>query len=131
MRSMNAHIAFPGNAREALTFYQAVFGGEVHFHTVGDRQHDGLPEDAIFHAELQGVGFLMMAADTPENLDSLVQSPRISLHVSCTCKAELEQYFSGLSEGGSVHCEVGPAFGSLFAMVTDRYGVSWYLTSPS
>ncbi len=127
---MNAHIAFPGNAREALTFYQAVFGGEIHFHTVGDRQHDGLPEDAIFHAELHGDGFSMMAADAPGNADSLVQSPRISLHVSCISKAELEQYLSCLSEVGSVHCGVGPAFGGLFAMVTDRFGVSWYLTSP-
>ncbi|MFZ4507025.1 MAG: VOC family protein [Fimbriimonas sp.] len=120
---MNPHICFAGCAREAVEFYQSVFGGEAHFVLVGDRDHFGLPPEAIFHAELRSEHYTLLAADGPE-----AQAGRISLHVLCTDREELERYFAGLSAGVSVHCTICEAFGGLFAMVSDRFGVSWYLT---
>lgn len=126
MKSMNPHIVFPGCAQEALRFYQAVFGGEAQFFEVGEREHTGLPKDAIFHSELKGGNFRLMVADSPPS----ITGDRVRLHVECADRGELERYFAALSEGGSVHCEICAAFGGLFAMTTDRYGISWFLTLP-
>jgi len=122
---MNAHIAFGGNAREALAFYRTLFGGASEVFPIGDREGLGLPEDAIFHADLKGVNFRLMVADAPST-----ESGRISLHILCEDKGELERYHAALSDGGSVHCDICPAFGGLFSMVTDRFGVNWFLTLP-
>jgi len=129
MKSMNPHLVFPGCAREALQFYQAVFGGEAEFFEVGDREHTGLPKDAIFHSELRGDNFRLMAADAAPGEGS-TGGDRVRLHIECGDKDELERTFAALSEGGAVHCEICAAFGGLFAMTTDRYGISWFLTLP-
>src|SRR5690606_23658405 len=36
MTAMSIYIWFPGTTREALTFYQGVFGGELALHTLAD-----------------------------------------------------------------------------------------------
>jgi PhnB protein len=106
-----------------MSFYQTVFGGELSFVSVGKREDTGLPADAIFHSELKGHHFSIMAADSPS-----AKSHVASLHVHCEDEAELERYFAALGEGGSIHCEICPAFGGLYAEVTDRFGLHWYLT---
>ena len=126
MKSMNPHITFAGNAREAVAFYQSLFGGESEVFAVGDRADSGLPKDAVFHADLKGTNFRLMAAD-----GSAKDASRISLHIHCDDKDEMERFHKALSDGGSVHSEIGPAFGGLFSMVTDRFGVSWFLTLPA
>ncbi len=126
MKFMNPHITFGGNAREALAFYQALFGGESEVVLVGDRDGIDLPKDAIFHADLNGGDFRLMVADGPST-----DLGRIALHILCEDRDEIDRYHKALAEGGSVHCDLGPAFGGLFSMVTDRFGVSWFLTLPA
>lgn len=120
MTSINPHITFNGNAREAMSFYQAVFGGELELITADDQ------DDAVFHADLQGGSFRIMGADSQD-----AQGDRVSLHIRCDDKAELEEFFNALSEKGTVHCSVCEAFGGWYGQVTDRFGIQWFLTSPS
>jgi PhnB protein len=123
MKSLNPHLTFDGDAREAMSFYQTVFGGELSLVPMGEREDTGLPADAIFHSELKGHHFSIMAADRP-----VAKSIGTSLHVHCENESELKKYFAALCEGGSIHCEICLAFGGLYAEVTDRFGLHWYLT---
>ena len=123
MKSLSPHLTFPGTARDALHFYQSVFGGEASFIPVGDRQGTGLGPDAIFHSELKGHSFSIMAAD-----GATVGIGHPSIHIECEEEFELERYFSALSDGGSVHCDICTAFGGLYAEATDRFGIRWFLT---
>lgn len=125
MKSINPQITYDGNAREALDFYQGLFGGESEVIPVGDRDHLGLRKDAVFHSDLKGSNYRLMAADAPPS-----EAGRISLHILCEDRDEIERYFEALADGGSVHCALCAAFGGLFATVTDRFGVNWFLTLP-
>ena len=49
------YISFPGTAREALTFYQEVFGGELRLFTLAEFNRTDGPADAIAHGELTGL----------------------------------------------------------------------------
>ncbi len=64
---MNPYISFQDNARQAMEFYQSVFGGKLSVMTFGDM---GAPvpgaEDKIMHSSLEAEnGITLMAADTP------------------------------------------------------------------
>jgi PhnB protein len=48
------YLNLPGTARDALTFYQQVFGGEVSLHTFADFSRADGPADAIAHGILNG-----------------------------------------------------------------------------
>ena len=39
------YLNFPGNAREAMEFYQSVFGGKLDVMTFGDYGMEGMPAD--------------------------------------------------------------------------------------
>ena len=123
MKSLNPHLTFYGDAREAMRFYQTVFGGELACVPAGEREDTGLPAEAIFHSELKGHHFSIMAADSP-----LAGSQRAAIHIHCENETELKKYFAALCEGGKIHCEICPAFGGLYAEVTDRFSIHWYLT---
>ena len=46
MAILNPYLNFDGNAREAIEFYQGVFGGELNVMTFGDMgmtEHEGTP----------------------------------------------------------------------------------------
>ena len=40
MTGLTPYLSFPGTARQALTFYQAVFGGELVLNTLADFNRD-------------------------------------------------------------------------------------------
>jgi PhnB protein len=130
MKALNPHIRFGGNAREAVGFYQTIFGGEAVIIPVGEREGPGLPADSVFHAEIKFGGFSLLAADDLSLTGDSTTGERISLHIECTDQGELEGFYRSLADGGTVHCSLGPAFGGLYAHVTDRFGVTWFLTLP-
>jgi len=47
------HIHFPGTARAALTFYAAIFGGQVELNTLADFGRTDGPGEAIAHGLLR------------------------------------------------------------------------------
>ena len=57
--SILTHLNFAGNAREALTFYQTVFGGRLMIGTYGE---GGVPHDSPSsdHADFDPVAALLI-----------------------------------------------------------------------
>lgn len=60
MTTLTPYLAFAGNAREAMTFYQSVFGGQL---DLVNGKDFGLPperHDRIMHAFLRTDGWLSL-----------------------------------------------------------------------
>ena len=51
--ALNPYLNFPGTAREAMTFYQSVLGGELQISTFGEFGAEGPQADGVMHAHLE------------------------------------------------------------------------------
>ncbi len=125
---LNPYISFAGDARQAMEFYQSVFGGSLTLSTFG--QFGGGPAgddaDKIMHGMLEtDRGFTLMAADTPPGM---AHNPGTNIAVSLSGDdaAELRGYWERLSEAGTVSVPLEKQmWGDEFGMCTDRFGISW------
>ena len=126
---LNPYLSFRDNAREAMNFYQSVFGGELSLSTFGDFQASDDPGEAekIMHAMLVTTqGLVLMGADTPNSMQYHPGSS-ISISLSGEDEVELRGYYQKLTgDGGAVTVPMERApWGDVFGMCTDRFGVSW------
>ena len=127
---LNPYLSFRDNAREAMEFYQSVFGGELTFSTFGEFQaSDDLAEqEKVMHSLLStDGGLVLMASDTPNRMD-LTPGSNFSISLSGTDEPELRGYWTMLSDGGAVAMPLGPApWGDTFGMCSDKFGVNWLI----
>lgn len=127
---MNPYLNFRGNTREAMEFYQSVFGGELTAQTFADFQSAQSPdeESLIMHSQLTAPAFTLMAADVPERMPYQrgVNDMSISLSGGNDDDATLRGYWDGLAAGGTIDEPLVTApWGDAFGMLTDRFGVHW------
>jgi len=126
--TLNPYLNFRGNAREAMEFYEGVFGGKLNVSTFAEYQaaSDPSENDLVMHADLEGPeGIRFMAADTPIKMEYR-PGTNFSMSLSGDDEAQLRGYFEKLSEGGSVTMPLEKApWGDIFGMCTDRFGISW------
>lgn len=125
---LNPYLGFKDNAREAMQFYHAVFGGNLEQHTFKEyhASQDPGEDEKIMHSSLEADnGITFMAADTPQGMEYKPGSS-MSMSLSGDNDAELSGYFEKLSEGGTIvmPLELAP-WGDKFGMVTDRFGIDW------
>ncbi|HUS26661.1 MAG TPA: VOC family protein [Nevskiaceae bacterium] len=125
---LNPYIGFKGNAREAMEFYQSVFGGKLELHTFKEYHaaHDPSEEDNIMHSMLQADnGITFMASDTPTGMD-YKPGTNISMSLSGDNEEELRGYFDKLSAGGTMAVPLRKAeWGDTFGMFSDKFGIQW------
>ena len=125
---LSPYLGFRDNAREAMDFYQSVFGGDVTRTTYGEfnASEDPAEKDKIMHSELTTTsGFSVMASDTPKGIE-LPTSSSITVSLSGEDEAELTGYWEKLVDGGSVMMPLNKApWGDSFGMVTDKFGTGW------
>jgi len=124
---LNPYISFDGDARQAMEFYEEVFGGTLTLNTFGAYgQSDAAHADKIMHGQLETPsGFTLMAADTPPGMRHSPGS-NFSVSLSGDDDAELRGYWEKLSEGGSVAVPLEKQmWGDVFGMCTDRFGIPW------
>ena len=65
--TLDPYLNFKGNAREAMEFYEGVFGGKLTISTFAEfhASTDPSEDDLVMHADLHGPeGIRFMAADT-------------------------------------------------------------------
>jgi len=125
---LNPYLSFRDNAREAMEFYQSVFGGSLDMTTFKEYEVSQDPSDAdkIMHAMLQAPnGMVLMGADTPSGLE-YTPGNTISVSLSGDDEAELRGYYDRLKEGGTERMPLERApWGDSFGMLTDRFGIDW------
>ncbi|WP_309108510.1 VOC family protein [Arthrobacter sp.] len=129
---LNPYIGFRDNAREAMTYYQSVFGGELTMSTFGEFQASEDPgeQDKIMHAMLTtDSGMVLMGADTPNGM-SYNPGDNFSVSLSGEDEAELRGYWDRLSSDGRITVPFEPApWGDTFGMCTDKFGVPWLVNA--
>lgn len=137
------HLNFRGDARQALEFYQSVFGGHLVITSYADF---GMPADApgsdkvVFGVVAAENGFRIMGYDTPGRTEggiAGVGSTRRENNVTITDQSlfvslgsdtfeELQGYWDSLAVDATiVEPLAGSAWSAGFGMLTDRFGVTW------
>jgi PhnB protein len=130
MALLNPYVNFGGNAREAMEFYQSVFGGKLDVSTFGDFQMPGIDADEaekVMHAQLTTTaGFTLMGADMPASMGQVPDVSYITISISGSEADEIRGYWDALADGGQVGMPLDQApWGDYFGQLTDKFGVSW------
>lgn len=124
---LNPYIQFADSALAALTFYQGVLGGELNVSRFGDFGSTEEPlASKIMHGQLETpAGFTVMASDTPPGMD--VKAPgNITISLSGDDAADLQGWFAGLAEGGTVNMPLEKQmWGDFYGHLTDKFGADW------
>lgn len=127
MAQLNPYLNFDGNTREAMAFYQSVFGGELTMQTVGETPMPcpaGM-ENQIMHSMLIGGGVVIMGSDM-QGPEGHRPGNTVTLSLNCSSEEEIRTLFAKLSDGGTVVEPLKVMFwGGLFGAVGDRFGVRW------
>jgi PhnB protein len=127
---LNPYLNFRGQAREAMTFYQSVFGGQLEVMTFADMGGMGVPESEaglVMHSALTvSDSVQLMGADVPSHMDTGGDISNGSISLSGDDEATLRGWFDGLSAGGTIGVPLEKApWGDSFGMFTDKFGVGW------
>jgi PhnB protein len=124
---LNPYLNFNGNARQALEFYQSVFGGTLNVSTFADfGAADAADADKIMHGQLEtGAGYTIMAADVPGHMEyHPIEGCSVSL--SGDDADLLHGYWEKLSASGSTMMPLQKqVWGDEFGMCTDGFGIPW------
>lgn len=124
---LNPYINFRSSAREALTFYQSIFGGDLTLSTFaeGGMPHDPAEAGKIMHGQLMANDMTLMISDAPADMP-VADGSNISVSLSGDDEAVLRGYWNGLAAGGKpvIPLEKAP-WGDTFGMLVDKFGVSW------
>lgn len=134
MKSINPWINFNGNAFEAFTFYQSVFGGEftkiIRFKDIATAEFpvpDSEAEKIMYIALPIGVNNLLIANDVPSFMGTVNEHEnRSKISISVDSKEEADTVFNGLSVGGTVEGPMGDSpWGTYCGMFRDKFGIEW------
>lgn len=125
---LNPYLNFKDSTRQAMQFYQSVFGGKLTLSTFKEfhASQDPSEDDKIMHAMLVAEnGITFMAADTPNHMEYR-PGTNFNMSLSGENEAELKSYFQKLSAGGTITMPLEKApWGDTFGMCTDKFGISW------
>ncbi|MBD8217454.1 VOC family protein [Microbacterium sp. CFBP 13617] len=137
------HLNFRGDAREALAFYQSVFGGHLVVNTYADF---GMPADipgsdkVVFGLVAAENGFRIMGYDIPGRTEggiagggstsrennATVTDQALFVSISSPTLDELRGYWDALAVDATiVEPLAASAWSAGFGMLTDRFGVTW------
>jgi PhnB protein len=137
------HLNFRGDAREALAFYQSVFGGHLVVNTYADF---GMPADipgsdkVVFGLVAAENGFRIMAYDIPGRTEggiagggathrengATVTEQAVFVSISSPTLEELQGYWDAVAvDAAIVEPLAASAWSAGFGMLTDRFGVTW------
>lgn len=137
------HLNFRGDAREALAFYQSVFGGHLVVNTYADF---GMPADipgsdkVVFGLVAAENGFRIMGYDIPGRTEggiagggathrengTTVTEQALFVSITSPTLDELQGYWDALAVDATVvETLAASAWSAGFGMLTDRFGVTW------
>lgn len=128
---IHAYLMFDGQCEAAFNRYAEVFGGQLEMMRYADSPEDmQVPaeyQQRIMHVCLTVGDQLLMASDNlPQYPYEGIKGCSVSLQVDNV--PEAERLYAALSAGGSVQMELQATFwATRFAMLTDRFGVSWMI----
>ena len=128
MTAPSPYLHLPGTAREALTFYGGVFGGQVQLHSYAEFDRTDGPPDAIAHGYLKDGPVEVFAADVSGEEPALRTEGLMLSLLGTADPPTLRRWFSRLSDGGRVVDDLqARPWGASDGQVIDRHGVHWLI----
>lgn len=128
---LTPYLSFEGNAREAMEFYNGVFGGELSILTFADGMGEKDPDlgQKVMHASLFiERGLHLMGSDAggghpvAPNGTTALSSDGSTGQDSQT----LQGWWDKLADGATITLPLERApWGDSFGQLTDKFGVSW------
>ncbi|WP_062107256.1 VOC family protein [Bacillus niameyensis] len=116
------------NCKEAIQYYQAVFGGEIKNTQLSDgiemfKGHEG----KYIHAELHiNENCILYFADTFNT--EMSKGNQLLLGPDLDSEEEIKRTYTELSQEGQVQMELQDTFwNAKYAVVQDKYGITWEL----
>jgi PhnB protein len=143
MARVSTYLNFSRNTEEAFNFYKSVFGTDF---DGGIRRmwevppQEGQPslaeedKNLVMHVALPILaGHVLMGTDAPESMNFKVRSGNnVYINLEPDTRAETEELFKALSEGGKVEMPLQEMFwGDYFGSLTDKFGVQWMFNCAS
>ena len=137
------HLNFRGDARQALEFYQSVFGGHLVVNTYADF---GMPAEipdadkVVFGLVAGENDFRIMGYDIPGRTEGGIAAPgstrrennttitdqSLFVSISSPVLDELRGYWDALAVDATIVEPLATsAWSAGFGMLTDRFGVTW------
>lgn len=132
--SVNAviHLNFRGQARDALNFYHAIFGGHVSLVTYKDAHQvtaESEAEQIMWGEVAADSGFRVMAYDVPSHTPWNQGENAFLVALQAESAEQLSAYWDKLREGATVTAPLAPAqWSPLYGMLKDQFGVNWALS---
>lgn len=122
---LQPYISFKGRAREAMTFYQSVFGGNLDIVTFGQFGIPNAPADGVMHSALVvDDETLVMGSDAMEETPA-----GIALSLSGSSN-DLRELFTKLADGATGVRELKvEQWGDEYGELVDKFGVRWMFNS--
>lgn len=128
-----SYLSFAGNAKEAMEFYQSVFGGEIkdvqtYGQMPGFEQMEEFQDqkDFILHGSLETEGFEIYFSDSYRGVTF---GDATQLSIMTDSAEQTDELFAKLAEDAKeVTMPVGDVFwGARYASFTDKFGIVWQL----
>ncbi len=130
-----AHLNFRGQAREALSFYASVFGGDVVIvtHAQAYDTLDASEADLVSWGQVASAeGFAIMAFDVPRAMPFNPGEIPFFVSVRGADADEISAYWAKLSEGATILQPLAASgWAKLYGMARDKFGVTWVLDVPA
>jgi PhnB protein len=124
--AIDPYLFFPGQAEEAITFYQQVFGGELDITRRGDVDPSANDDEKsqVINATLIADGITVRASDRADT--SLDPQTRVELSIVGHEEDRLRKVFDDLGAGGTIRSPLEKQFwGDIFGALTDQFGIGW------
>ena len=121
-------MSLPGTAREALSFYEGVFGGSARLHTFGEMGRTDGPADYIGHGYLADAPVSLFVSDATGDQPAFQAQGLMLALLGTADPPTLRAWFAGLTDGGNVidDLQLRP-WGDYDGQVIDRYGLHWLI----
>ena len=120
------YLNFPGNTREAMTYYQSVFGGELTVNTFSDFGIADMPADGTMHSELKHDAFTVMACDARSGAQETWGGARVYLAFMGDDVDLLRGWYDKLAADGRAGSPLEEQVcGDMFGVVVDKFGIEW------
>jgi PhnB protein len=127
MKRIVPHIVIE-NCKEAIEYYQEVFGGEIKNVQLSDGMEMFKGQEGKYiHAELHiNSDCIIYFVDVFH--DHLNKGNNIQLVLELESESEINKLYEVLSKDGQVKMELQDTFwNSKYAIVTDKFGITWEL----
>lgn len=130
--TLTTHLNFRGDARQALHFYQAAFGGHVAIVSYQDAGKVTAPSESaqvMWGQVAADNGLRLMAYDVPAHTPHTPGENAFFIALEGQAADEVSALWHKLADGAAIVQALAPSpWSPLYGMLKDRYGVTWVLS---